>query len=315
MGADSDQRTLPALPQGIINTPVALSTDARINGAGDVSWTPSLDTRVNRLTVDILAGPDGIILNGQPVAPARIIAQSRGTLRDPATDTFNLSDLSDPNKFFNPENYQPAVNDQFVIRLRYEIRDFTRVDEDGQSISSQISRSSKFISVNVPPIGAPDVFLPTIDKDGVLNFGVAVVNDELYYFDPEYATGYDYIVDSGPNFGSVLIPGALPGGDSLFDLLVPGFGTYALLAGIEFDLTSLDPLGFSNFGIRGIDVAELLDPGDPLAFVTGLTFVDSGPVSMRMIPVTTDVPEPATLLLFGIGLAGMGYARKKRKSA
>ncbi|HDH16951.1 MAG TPA: PEP-CTERM sorting domain-containing protein [Gammaproteobacteria bacterium] len=27
------------------------------------------------------------------------------------------------------------------------------------------------------------------------------------------------------------------------------------------------------------------------------------------------VPEPATLALFGIGLAGLGFARKKRKSA
>ena len=27
------------------------------------------------------------------------------------------------------------------------------------------------------------------------------------------------------------------------------------------------------------------------------------------------IPEPATLALFGLGLAGMGFARKKRKSA
>ena len=36
---------------------------------------------------------------------------------------------------------------------------------------------------------------------------------------------------------------------------------------------------------------------------------------MDNLQLTNQVPEPATLALFGIGLAGLGFARKKRKSA
>lgn len=301
-GAIFDERTVPALPASVIANPISLATSARINGAGEVNWTPSSDPNVNGLTIDILVGSLG-----------NIVAQSTGDLQNPATNTFNLSDLADPAKFFNPTNFQPTVNDQFIIRLRYEIRDNTRTSiEDGQPIGSQISRSSTFISVNVPPPGTPDVFLPTIDVDGVFIFDVEVAANEVFLFDPEIAIGYDYRVDTGPNFASILIPDPLPGGDSMFDLLVNG-SIQPLFAGTEFNLLDLNPDGFSSFGIRGIDVGEAIDPNDPLAFVTGLSFVDSGNVSMRMIPVTANVPEPTTIGLVGLGLAGFVFARRRRK--
>ena len=37
--------------------------------------------------------------------------------------------------------------------------------------------------------------------------------------------------------------------------------------------------------------------------------------ALEELKLVTPVPEPATLALFGIGLAGLGFARKKKKSA
>lgn len=149
----------------------------------------------------------------------------------------------------------------------------------------------------VLPGSTPDVpLLPSgITDDG--GFIIDVITDgtaeDVVYIDPVMAIGYDY-ESASIAFRSVLIPGALPGGDDTFELL---FGTYAftLTAGIEFDFTSFDPDGIFEFSIRGIDPGELLDPSDPTAFVTGVTFMEAGISEVIMTPVT--VPEVPSALL------------------
>jgi len=124
------------------------------------------------------------------------------------------------------------------------------------------------------------------------------------FFDPIVSVGYDYSVTGGPLFASVLIPSALPQGDSNFILELPGFGNYSLLAGTTFNLLGVNPLGFSDFRISDIDPAEMLDPTNPTAFVTGLTFTAPGTVTVTQNPITVSVPEPSNLL--GLGLLGFG---------
>lgn len=158
---------------------------------------------------------------------------------------------------------------------------------------------------------------PTPDPnnpDGFTFPGVPVGDNGLgiidpIFFDPIVSVGYDYAVTGGPLFASVLIPNALPQGDSNFILELAGFGNYPLVAGTTFNLLDVNPLGFSDFRISDIDPAEMLDPTNPTAFVTGLTFTAAGTVTVTQNPIvqntdSVSVPEPSNLL--GLGLLGFG---------
>ena len=152
------------------------------------------------------------------------------------------------------------------------------------------------------------------NPDGFIFSGVIVGNNGFgttnpIYFDPVVSVGYDYSVTGGPLFASVLVPDALPRGDSNFILELPGFGNYSLVAGTTFNLLGVNPLGFSDFRISDIDPAEMLDPTNPTAFVTGLTFTAAGTVTVTQNPIIQNtggvsVPEPSNLL--GLGLLGFG---------
>jgi len=158
-------------------------------------------------------------------------------------------------------------------------------------------------------------FLPILNDpsnpNGFSFLGVPVIGGEFFFFDPDVAVGYDYAVTGDALFASVLIPTALPNGDSNFILELPGFGNFPLISGTPFDLLAVNYLGFSNFRISDIDTMEMLDPTNPLAFVTGLNFTSSGTVNVTQNPIVVNIPEPSSLLSFG--LLGLGFGMKKLK--
>ena len=132
-------------------------------------------------------------------------------------------------------------------------------------------------------------------------FNLTVNGTGIEWYDPIYAVGYDYEVVSGPNFASVVVP---PGyGDDKYDLYLWDGNEYVLA---ESDLDALTQYWFTDdggvsttpgdydgvtmFSIRGLELDAKLNPDDPNAFVTGLTFAidpnEMSEVILSMNPIT-----------------------------
>ena len=160
--------------------------------------------------------------------------------------------------------------------------------------------------------------LPVIVNQGGFQFDFNIQQNQQIFIDPIVAIGYDYVVSSGPNIATALfptIPGDIDGyqvrtlGDVLLGTVLPG-------QVFDFGLG-----GVSGFRLTGIDPGALLDPSNPTAFVTGLSFVSAGAVQMSQSPISFDyqpngqVPVPAALSLIAIGLGALGLAGRRRTRA
>ncbi len=163
----------------------------------------------------------------------------------------------------------------------------------------------------------------TVDPDGL-------GGTQPIYIDPVVAVGYDYeISESDVLFQYRPDPqqdGLLNG--TVLELLISGFPARDLIVGTTFDFTSLGLTDINAFTIRGIDPALGLEPDDPTAFVTGLTFRGSGlsgltDINVSMTPITEDtdannggvptIPTPSSLVLIIVALGSLRLARGKRE--
>lgn len=168
-----------------------------------------------------------------------------------------------------------------------------------------------------PPGATPDNPLMPVVIDAGWQFDFSIGNlDDQIFIDPLIAIGYDYFVDSGPSFASVLLPTL---GDNIYDLWSWDNTTSSFLdSGISLfggSQYSFGSGGVDAFRILGIETYLGLDPYDVTAFVTGLTFTGIGSVTMRQVPITFDtsvIPAPGAIVLGTIGLGLVSWLRRRR---
>ncbi len=145
--------------------------------------------------------------------------------------------------------------------------------------------------------------------------GVPVQAGVPVNLDPGVALGYEFDIGAGdPLIKTVTLPTGV--GDGKYDLYVLEGGVWKLLAhdvqgGGVFTFAGN---GVDRFRVGGIEPEAGLDPANPTAFVTALTFNGDGTFNGQMIPLTDPVPEPQTYALIATGLALIAAATRRRRS-
>lgn len=299
------------------------NTEARgVNNAGLVTgWSYELDGSgvltasegfiFNPATASFTAIPvagstfviaQGINTAGQVVGNARFVpGGSKGWLRDPGTGTISQFQIA------GGSTDARGINDAGIIAgfvtnasgahgwvgtsLGYELLDVPgaastyaeAVNHAGQVSGLWLDGSS----VSHGFIATPAVMPTGTTAGGAYTFSVAVVPNTPIFIDPKIAVGYDYAIGKqDPRVAQVQLPIGI--GDSLY-LLKVGGRKFAVAGGAWFDFrTHGFPQGVTDFRVGCIDASATLDPADPQAFVTGLTFVAAGSFTGTQKPLQRD---------------------------
>jgi hypothetical protein len=185
---------------------------------------------------------------------------------------------------------------------------------------STLNQSRAFFdySASTSSLAASSVFLPTVSLTpaGTPSYSFQIQDIKAgtpVFIDPKIAIGYTYKIGLGdPDFASVTLS-TIPGTNSYTIELSDG-EKFTVLPGQDFDFTKLANFmgGVSSFEVLGISPDSGLNPFDPNAFVTELTFASNGDFTGTMEPLVAGVPEPSTWAMMILGFAGIGFMRFRR---
>jgi probable HAF family extracellular repeat protein len=139
---------------------------------------------------------------------------------------------------------------------------------------------------------ATPVSMPTgMTVNGAYTFTVDVVRDITIFIDPKVAIGYDYAVGAAdPLFATVRLPFGI--GDNVYTVIAAG-RSFSVSANEQFDFRSHGfPNGVAKFRVASIESDAALDPANPNAFPTGLTFTAAGRFTGSMTPLCRPAKMP-----------------------
>ena len=133
-------------------------------------------------------------------------------------------------------------------------------------------------------IATPAAMPTGTTSGGAYTFSVAVVPGVPIFIDPPVAVGYDYSIGrNNPRIAAVRLPIGI--GDNMYRVKAQG-RKYLLAAGDLLDFRANGfPNGVSDFTVSCIEVEATLDPGNPQAFPTELTFMSAGTFTGTMKPL------------------------------
>jgi probable HAF family extracellular repeat protein len=150
-----------------------------------------------------------------------------------------------------------------------------------QTIGEGINNAGQVVGLFRDPAGHTHGFLATPAElpagftNGAFTFSVPVEAYTPVFIDPEVALGYQYDTGKGdPPIVTVRLPIGI--GDSLYTVIVGG-KVLPLAGGQLLDFrTAGFPKGVTRFRVTDIELEAALDPVNPHAFPTELTFAASG---------------------------------------